>query len=147
MKAYLRIALGIALLVAPLWTLSGFETASDYRTGTMADYSGALGAGFTIYGGVLVGILVSRWYDSKRSSQALFKSTFIAGVSGAMAAITLFLIGGFLVELASTGRLMPNGNTPALLPIFYIVGGILSAFIAAGAGLIVHGLDEAKSIE
>lgn len=144
MKGYLIIALGVALLLVPLWILSGFVTAPDYRTGTISDYSSALSAIFTLYGGVLVGVLVSRWCDSQQSSRAPFKSIFVAGIFGAMGAISSYLVGTFLIELASTGRLMPKGNTPALLPVFYIVGGVLSAFIAAGAGLIAHGLGAAK---
>ena len=38
MKAYLAIVVGLLLLLAPLWTLSGFVTLPEYRTGTMADY-------------------------------------------------------------------------------------------------------------
>lgn len=147
MKAYLAIVLGIALLLAPLWTLSGFVTVPEYRTGTIADYSSALIAGATLYGGVLAGILVSRRYKPQRNGPVPFRATFVAGIYGAMAAITLGLTGAFLIELVSTGRLMPKGNSPALLPIFYIVGGLLSAFMAAGAGLIAHGLDAARSRE
>ena len=54
-----------------------------------------------------------------------------------MGAITLAIIASFLIELISTGRLIPAGQTPALLPVLYIVGAILSAFMAAGAGLIL----------
>lgn len=147
MKSFLAIILGIALLLAPLWTLSGFVTVPEYRTGTIADYSSALIAGATLYGGVLVGVIVSRRYRSQRNSPAPFRTTFVAGIYGAMGAITLGLIAAFLIELFSTGRLMPEGNTPALLPIFYIVGGILSASMAAGVGLIVHGLDSTRGRE
>lgn len=140
MKAYLAIALGLAMLLAPLWTLSGFVTVPEYRTGTIADYSNALISGATLYGGVLVGVLVGRRYNSRRQGAVPFRTTFIAGMAGAMGAITLALIVDFLMELVSTGRLMPEGNSPALLPIFYIVGGLLSAFIAAGAGLVAYGL-------
>ena len=74
--------------------------------------------------------------------------TFIAGMAGAMVAITMALAAGFLKELITTGRLMPEGNSPALLPIFYIVGGLVSAFLAAGAGLIAYSLSgEAKGDE
>lgn len=145
MKAYLSIVLGITLLLVPLWTLSGFVTVPEYRTGTSADYSSALIAGATLYGGVLVGVLVGRRYPLQRHSPLSFRKTFMAGMSGAMAAITILLVAVFLIELASTGRLMPPGQTPALLPLFYVVGGILSAFMAAGAGLIAHGLGGAAS--
>lgn len=145
MKAYLAIVLGIALLLAPLWTLSGFVTVPEYRTGTIADFASALIAGVTLYGGVLVGMLVSRRYKSPRNRPVPFKATFVAGIGGAMGAITLGLLAAFLIELVSTGRLMPAGNTPALLPVFYIVGGILSAFMAAGAGLIAYGLGDAAN--
>lgn len=67
----------------------------------------------------------------------------MASMAGAMSAITLALFADFLSELVSTGRLMPAGQTPALLPVFYIVGGILSAFMAVGAGLIAYGLGRA----
>ena len=61
-------------------------------------------------------------------------------MAGAMGAITLALAASFLIELITTGRLMPPGQTPALLPMFYVVGGVLSSVIAAGAGLIGYGL-------
>lgn len=144
MKSFFAIILGIALLLAPLWTLSGFVTVPEYRTGTIADYSSALIAGATLYGGVLVGVVASRRYKSKRNNPVPFRTTFVAGIYGAMGAITLGLIAALLIELISTGRFMPKGNTPALLPIFYIVGGILSAFMAAGAGLIAYGLSAAS---
>lgn len=145
MKAYLAIVLGVALLLAPLWTLSGFVIVPEYRTGTIADFGTALISGATLYGGVLVGMLVGRRYKSRRNGSVSFKATFGAGMAGAMVAITLGLAAAFLSELVSTGRLMPAGQSPALLPVFYVVGGILSAFMAAGAALIAYGLGgEAK---
>lgn len=140
MKAYLAIMLGLALLLAPLWSLSGFVTVPEYRTGTAADYSSALIAGAALYGGVLVGVLIGRRYNSQRRSPVAFRTTFMAGIAGAIVAITLALFAAFVSELVSTGRLMPAGQTPALLPLFYVVGGILSVFMAAGAGLIAYGL-------
>jgi hypothetical protein len=140
MKAYLAIALGFVLLLAPLWTLSGYVTVPEYRTGTLDDYWTALISGVTLYGGVLVGILVGRRYRARQNGATGFKTTFMDGMAGAMAAITVGLVIAFLGELITTGRLMPKGSSPALLPIFYIVGGLLSAFMAAGAALIGHGL-------
>lgn len=137
MKAYLAIVVGLALLLAPLWSISGFVTVPEYRTGTIADYSSALIMGATLYGGVLAGVLVSQWFRPRPNS---FRTTFVAGIAGAMGAITLALVAAFLSEVVSTGRLMRAGQSPALLPIFYIVGGILSAFMAAGVGLIDYGL-------
>ena len=137
MKAYAAIALGFLALLAPLWTLSGFVTVPEYRTGTIADFAMALIAGVTLYGGVFVGVLVG-W--SRGNGFVSFKATFVAGMAGAMAAITLALVTCFLIELIRTGRLMPPGQTPALLPMFYVVGGVLSSVIAAGAGLIGYGL-------
>lgn len=148
MKAYLAIALGLAMILAPLWTLSGFVTVPEYRTGTIDDYSNALISGATLYGGVLVGVVLGRRFHGRQRSASHFKRTFITGMAGAMGAITLALIIAFLMKLVSTGQLMPEGQSPALLPIFYIVGGLLSAFIAAGAGLIAYGLSsEAKGEE
>ena len=140
MKSNLAIVLGLALLLAPLWTLSGFVTVPEYRTGTIEDYSSAIIAGVTLYGGVLLGVLIGRRLDKQRKGTAPFRTVFISGMAGAMAAITIGLAASFLSELISTGRLMPKGSSPALLPIFYIVGGLLGAFMAAGAGLIAYGL-------
>jgi hypothetical protein len=140
MKAYLAIVLGLALLLAPLWSLSGFVTAPEFRSGTLADYSFALTVGFTLYGGVFMGVLLGRRYKFPGNFPVPFRRTFIAGVAGAMSAITLALAAGLLSELAATGRLIPDGQTPALLPVFYVVGGILCAFIAAGVGFISYGL-------
>ena len=144
MKAYLAIGLGLAFFLAPLWTLSGFVTVPQYRTGTISDYATALIAGAALYGGVLVGVLVRRRYNYQRNKPVRFKTIFVAGMAGAMGAITLGLAAAFLSELVSTGRMMPAGQTPALLPVFYIVGGILSAFMATGAGLIAYGLSGAS---
>lgn len=147
MKAFLAIAVGLVLLLAPLWTLSGFVTLPEYRTGTIDDYSTALISGVALYGGVLVGILVGRRYRARQNGAAGFRTTFMDGMAGAMAAITVGLVIAFLGELITTGRLMPKGNSPALLPIFYVVGGLLSAFMAAGAALIAHGLGGAATRE
>jgi hypothetical protein len=140
MKTYFAAAFGIVLLLAPLWTLSGFVTVPEYRTGSIADYQLALISGLTLYGGVLVGVLLSERFKTRWSVPA-FRRIFLTGIAGAMGAITVALIVSFLTELVSTGRLMPPGQTPALLPVLYIVGGILSAFMAAGVGLIVYGLN------
>ena len=137
MKAYSEIALGFLALLAPLWTLSGFVAVPEYRTGTIADFAMALIAGVMLYGGVFVDVLVGR---SRLNGPVSFKATFVAGMAGVMGAITLALVASFLIELITTGRLMPAGQTPALLPMFYVVGGVLSSVIAAGAGLIAHGL-------
>src|SRR5215203_7048655 len=106
MRSYLAIILGLALLLAPLWSLSGFVTVPEYRTGTIADYSSALIAAATLYGGVLAGVLVIRRYKSRRNTSGPFRTIFLAGVAGAMGSITLALIAAFLAELISTGRLM-----------------------------------------
>ena len=147
MKATLAVLLGVALLLAPFWTLSGYVTVPEYRTGTIADYSSALIAGATLYGGVFIGVLVGRRYKFGLNRPGPFKTIFVAGMAGAMGAITLGLLAYFLSELISTGRLMPAGQSPALLPIFYIVGGLLSAFMAAGVGLIAYGLGGAAEGE
>jgi len=138
MKGYLAIALGFVLLMAPLWFLSGFAVVPEYRTGTIADFAAPLIAGATLYSGVFGGALVSRRYQPQRYRSAPFRSVFIAGMAGAMVAITLALIISFLSQFISTGRMMPAGQSPALLPVVYIVGGIVSLSIAAGAGLIAY---------
>ena len=139
MKSYLAMALGLVLLLAPLWTLSGFVVVPQYRTGSIADYQAALISGLTLYGGVSAGVLVSECFRTRRAGPA-FRRIFVAGVAGAMGAITLALIAWAAGQLVFTGRIMPAGQTPALLPMVYVVGGILSAFMAAGAGLIGYGL-------
>ena len=139
MKTYLAATLGIVLLLAPLWTLSGFVTVPEYRTHSIAYYQVALISGLTLYGGVLVGVLLSERFKT-RWSVPVFRRVFLSGIAGAMGAITIALIASLLAELVSTGRLMPPGQTPALLPVLYIVGGILSAFMAAGVALIAYGL-------
>ena len=135
MRAFFAIVLGVVLLLAPLWTLSGFVTVPEHRTGTFDDYQAAVVSGITLYGGVFVGVLVGERFKTHWSFPRR-RRIFLAGVAGALGAITLALIASFLIELTSTGRLMPRGQTPALLPVLYIVGGILSAPIAAGAALI-----------
>jgi hypothetical protein len=139
MKSYLAVAVGLLLLVAPLWTLSGFVTVPEYRTGTFADYQTAVVSALTLYGGVFLGVLIGECFKARRS-RPVFRRIFVAGIIGAMVGATIGLIASLALELVSTGRLMLPGQTPALLPIFYIVGGILSALMAAGAGLIAYGL-------
>ena len=139
MKPYLAIISGLILLLAPLWTLSEFVTVPEYRTGGIRDYQAALVSGLTLYGGVLLGVLLSEVFKD-RWNVPVFRRIFLAGIAGAMGAITFALIASFLTALVTTGRLMPPGQTPALLPVLYIVGGILSAFMAAGLGLLAHGL-------
>lgn len=144
MKAYLAIIVGLVSLVAPLWSLSGFVTVPQYRTGTIADFAIALIAGATLYGGVFAGVLVGQRYRSRRDGPVPFRAIFVPGMVGAMAAITLALIASALSQWISTGRIIPAGQTPALLPVLYITGGILSVFIAAGIGLIARGLRAPK---
>ena len=140
MKPYLAAVIGLFLLLAPLWTLSGFVTVPEHRTGGIADYQAALVSGLTLYGGVFVGIFISERFKSRRGASPAFRRIFLAGIAGAMVAVTLALVVSFLAQLVSTGRLMPPGQTPALLPVLYIVGGILSVFMAAGVALIAQGL-------
>lgn len=135
MRGLFGIVLGVVLLLAPLWTLSGFVTVPEHRTGTFDDYQAAVVSGVTLYGGVLIGVLLGERFKAQWSFPRR-RRIFLAGMVGAMGAITLALIASFLIELASTGRLMPPGQTPALLPVLYIVGGILSALMAAGLALI-----------
>lgn len=144
MKSFLAIVLGLLLLLAPLWTLSGFVTVPEYRTGTFADYQAAVISGLTLYGGVLAGVVLSQRFK-RRPNVPAFRKTFIAGIAGAMGAITLGLIAWALNQLISTGRIIPPGQTLALLPALYVVGAILSAFMAAGAGLIAYGLGPGRS--
>ena len=139
MKPYLAAALGLFLVLAPLWTLSGFVTVPEFRTGTIADYQVALISGVTLYGGVFVGVLIGECFKTRWSVSGI-RRIFVAGIAGATAAITLAIVAYFLTALVSTGRLMPEGQSPALLPVLYIVGGILSAFMAAGVALIAFGL-------
>jgi hypothetical protein len=143
MKAFVAMALGLVLLLAPLWTLSGFVTVPEYRTGSIADYQAALISGLTLYGGVAVGALISGRFKT-RWNVSTFRRVFLAGIAGALSAITLGLVVWAVGQLISTGRIMPAGQTPALLPVLYIVGGLLSAFMAAGAGLISYGLRASK---
>jgi len=138
MKFYLAIILGLALLLAPLWTLSGFVAVPEYRTGTIDDFAPAIIAGATLYGGVIAGVLIGHRIRSRRQRHGSIRTTFIAGMAGAMGAITLALLIAFSMELVTTGRLMPVGQTPALLPVFYVVGGLLGAFIAAGVALMAY---------
>lgn len=143
MKFYLAAALGLVLLVAPLWTLTGFVAVPEYRSGGIGDYQAALISGLTLYGGVFVGLLLGERFKT-RWTVPRFRRMFVAGMAGAMGAITVALAAYFVGQIVSTGRLMPAGQTPALLPIFYIVGAMLSAFIAAGAGLIAYCLGSTR---
>jgi hypothetical protein len=141
MKPYLAMVLGLVSLLLPLWFLSGFVVVPEYRTGTFADFAAPLISGATLYGGVFLGVLVRWRFKLPRTN---FSGTFFAGVVGAIAAITLALIASALLQLVSTGRIMPAGQTPALVPVLYIIGGLVSGFIAAGAGLIAYGLGTLK---
>ncbi|HKX92435.1 MAG TPA: hypothetical protein VJM15_08440 [Sphingomicrobium sp.] len=134
MKPLVAMIFGLLSFAAPVWFLAGLVRAPQFRTGTIEDFRAAIVTGVTLYGGVLVGVLIAR-----RRKKGI-GATFAAGVAGAMAAITLGLLISAVSQLASTGRIMPEGQTLALLPVVYIVGGIVSVFIAAGASLISYGL-------
>lgn len=140
MKPLLAMLTGIASLVAPFWFFAGMVPVPEYRTGTISDLTPALVAGTTLYGGVLAGLFLSGHLAGRRNKAASLRSDFVAGIAGAMVAITVAIVVYYLIELVTTGRLMPRGQTPALLPIFYIVGGLVSAVIAIGAALVTHAL-------
>ena len=141
MKAFGAMLAGIIAILMPLRFLSGLVVVPQYRTGTIADFMPAIVAGAALYGGVLLGVLFGRRLMARPDS---FRTTVVAGVAGAMAAITVVIVGSALSDLVTTGRIMPPGHTPALLPILYIVGGVVSAFIAAGAALIGYALRVAR---
>lgn len=141
MKAFGAMLAGIIAILMPLRFLSGLVVVPQYRTGTIADFMPAIVAGATLYGGVLLGVLIGRRWMARPES---FRTTVVAGVAGAMAAITVVIVGSALGDLVTMGRIMPPGHTPALLPIVYIVGGLVSAIIAAGAALIGYALRAAR---
>jgi hypothetical protein len=140
MKAILALIAGVLSLLAPIWFLSGFVPVPEYRTGTLSDYRTVIGAAVTLYGGVFAGIILGRRLAANPVRDGSARGMFFAGMVGAMIAITLAIIAAFLADWISTGRIMRPGQTPALLPVVYIVSGIISAFIAAGAVLISYAL-------
>lgn len=104
MKPFLFATVGLLLLLAPLWTLFGFVTVPEYRTGGIADYRAALISGVTLYGGVFAGALIGEHFKT-RLSAPVFRRVFVAGLVGAMCAITLAVIGSFLIEFVATRRI------------------------------------------
>jgi len=145
MKQLFAMLVGIAALVAPLWFFAGMVPVPEYRTGTVSDLTAALVAGATLYGGVLAGVFLSGHLAERQGKPTSLRSTFVAGVGGAMVAITVVIIAYYLKELVTTGRLMSPGHTPALLPIVFIVGGLVSTLIAGGVALVSYALSSGFS--
>ena len=138
----MRIAFGVVgvlLLVAPLKWLYGLTPVAAYRTGTFQDVAFALSAGATLYGGVLAGVLALWRLEARRSAPITGVAVFVAGWAGAMGAIGLALVIWALHEWLTTGAVL-HGQSPALLPIFPIVGGAVGLVIASGAGLVASGV-------
>jgi hypothetical protein len=131
---------GVLLLVAPLRWLYGLTPVPAYRTGTFQDVSFALMAGVTLYGGVLAGVFVPWRLGARRGASPGGLAVFFAGWVGAMVAIGLALAIWALHQWLSLGRILPKGQSAALLPIFPIIGGLLGLVIAGGAGLVASGL-------
>jgi hypothetical protein len=136
----LAVVVGVLLFLAPLKFLAGLTPVPEYRTGTFEDLEFAVTAGATLYGGVLAGVLVLWRLEADRGRRMKGPAVFGAGWIGAMAAIGLALGAWAVLQWLTTGTVVKPGQSLALLPIFPIIGGLLSLPIAAGAGLIVAGL-------
>ncbi len=132
--------IGALLFIAPLKGLAGLTPVAAYRTGTFVDVAFALSAGVTLYGGVLAGVAICWRLDANRGALTKGLAVLFSGWVGSMAAIGLALGIWALHERLTTGHVMHPGQSMALLPIFPIIGGIISLFIASGASLVVVGL-------
>lgn len=137
MKTYLAMALGILLLLGPLWFLAGLVPVPAYRTGTLSDLAPAIIAGITLYTGAFAGMLIGNRLLG-RDRLASFRALFISGMAGVMVAITLAVTAWAVIQWATTGRMLQPGQTLALLPILYIVGGVVSAFIVGSICLFAY---------
>jgi hypothetical protein len=140
MIRFMVMIVGVLLFVAPLRWLYGLTPVAAYRTGTFQDLAFAVSAGATLYGGVLAGVLVVWRLEARQGAAMKGLAVFFAGWVGAMAAIGLALGIWALHQWLTTGTVLPQGQSPALLPIFPIIGGFLGLLIAGGAGLFASGL-------
>src|SRR5882724_977776 len=131
---------GVLLLVAPLMWLSSLIPVPEYRTGTFEDLQFPVTAGVTLYGGVLAGASILWRLKAGRGASMNGQAVLFAGWIGALTAIGVALAIWALHEWLSTGRVLQRGQSAALLPIFPIIGGVLSLFIAGGAALVFSGL-------
>lgn len=137
MKSFFAMTIGVLLLLTPLWFLAGLLPVPDYRKGTISDFVPAIVAGVTVYMGVFVGALIGKRLLGQ-DKVAPFRTLFISGMGGAMVAITSSLAGWAIIQWATTGRILQPGHSLALLPILYILGGVVSAFIAASICLLAY---------
>ena len=132
MKELVFGVLGALLVVAPGWML--FNTmvpVPEYRTGTFADYSGAVRACLTLYGGAMFGSLVLWMRRTQQPQPTSLRDVFRASFFGAMAAIGL-------VILAAGG----GGNLVGVVVIF---GAVFSAIIAVGVALVWQAVARGKA--
>ncbi len=144
MKQVLAMIVGVLLLLAPLQFIWGFRPVPEYRTGTFDDFATVIAIGATLYGGVLAGIFALWRMEPKLQTRMTGRAIFMAGMVGAMLAILLALLIAFASQWLSTGYLITPGSSLALLPLFPILGGFVSAFIAGGAALIAYALRLSK---
>jgi hypothetical protein len=123
-------AIGALLLVVPsVMAYNVTVPVPQYRTRTFADYHSFRLTCLTLYGGAAIGILV-HWQLRARERQTLSGgSVFSAGSTGAVVAVSVALT----VAAVDEGL----GNLWGLV---VILGGVLGAIVAAGAGLLWHAL-------
>lgn len=130
MKRVLVGATGAFLLFLPAliaYTLT--VPVPEFRTGTVADYDAFLVTCLILYGGAAAGVLV-QWRLRARNGQALTgESVFWGGLTGAFVAV----VGALAIASVREGL----GNLWGLVVLF---GGVLSAVVGAGAGLLGHAL-------
>ncbi len=139
MKPFVAMVIGALLLLAPLrWLLAVLVPVPEYRTGTFSDFAPAIIAGVTLYAGVFVGVLIGKRLAAQRGEVVSSGTVFVAGMAGAIVAMTLAVSGWALSQWVSTGRIFQPGTSLALFPVLFILGGVLSAFIAGGAGLFAY---------
>jgi hypothetical protein len=137
MKRLVLGVVGAVLLWAPGWWLFPVVVpVPEYRTGAFfTDYAAAIASYLALYGGAASGILVL-WWRIGGTRPLDGGGVFLAGVLGALGALTVVLLGQPIARWVTTGRAFPVGTSFALVPIVALFAVGLSAVVAAGAGLV-----------
>ena len=123
-------AAGVLLVATPPFMVYGMTVpVPQYRTGTLADYHAFLVSCLTVYGGVVLGIVVRIWREPGRASIIHGRSIFRAGMTGGLVAVGVALALAFLES--------GGGNLWGLVVIF---GAVFTAIVSAGAGLVWYAI-------
>jgi hypothetical protein len=132
---------GAFLVCLPAWWFfSNMVTLPRFQTGRfLEDYGTAISSFLTIYGGAAVGVVALRLRAARHTQPISGRRAFQASFGGSLAGVAVGWVGWVLFRWAETGRLTDPRASYGIVPVIFIVAGVFSAVLAAGAGLLWHG--------